>query len=147
MIAGKNNVVENNDIYSSGDVISTLYNGDATGTSYLRVSNNRLWNGGTTHWGISWKQSIFENNVATGVSTTAYGSNYPQYDSGSGDPNVQNIYHFNNTQDQVLGNDKEMMTTDCCGGAYVGRARVLRTKTRSEATSIIGLTITFIAFL
>ena len=51
-IAGKNHVVENNDIYSSGDVISSRDNGDDIGLGWLRVSNNRLWNGGTTHWGI-----------------------------------------------------------------------------------------------
>ncbi len=56
-----------------------------------------LWamNGGTTHWGISGKECIYEANEATGVSTTAMGSNYPQYAHGDGAPHVQNIYHLN----------------------------------------------------
>ncbi len=45
---------------------------------YMHIARNRFWNGGTTHWGISWKQCVYEDNVATGVSTTAMGSNYPQ---------------------------------------------------------------------
>ena len=53
--------------------------------------------------GISWKQSIFEDNVATGVSPTAMGSNYPQYGHSHGNPSVQNIYHHNNSQSQVWG--------------------------------------------
>jgi hypothetical protein len=40
---------------------------------YMHIARNRFWNGGTTHWGISWKQSIYEDNVATGASTTAMG--------------------------------------------------------------------------
>jgi hypothetical protein len=75
--AGTNLFVTDNDIYSSGDVVSTLSNG-AAGATYMHIARNRLWNGGTTHWGVSWKQCIYEDNVATGVSTTAMGSNYPQ---------------------------------------------------------------------
>ena len=33
---------------------------------------------------------------------------------------MQNIYHHNNSQAMVWGNDREMMTTDCCGGVYFG---------------------------
>ena len=62
-----------NDIFSSGDVVSTLNNG-AAGATYMHIARNRFWNGGTTHWGVSWKQSIYEDNEATGASTTAMGS-------------------------------------------------------------------------
>lgn len=108
----------------------------------MHIARNRFWNGGTTHWGISWKQSIYEDNVATGVSTTAMGSNYPQvvpaarsfdfpptfssrrcalqYQHNDGAPHVQNIYHHNNSQNMVWGNDREMMTSDAGGGVYVG---------------------------
>jgi len=58
--------------------------------------------------------------VATGVSPTAMGSNYPQYGHSHGDPSVQNIYHHNNSQSQVWGNDREMMTCDGGGGAFFG---------------------------
>jgi len=71
------------------------------------IARNRFWNGGTTHWGISWKQCIYEDNVATGVSTTAMGSNYPQYSHADGAPHVANIAHFNNSQNMVWGNDRE----------------------------------------
>ena len=49
------------------------------------------------------------------------GSNYPQYDHNDGNPHVQNIYHFNNSQNMVWGNDREMMTSDAGGGVYWGR--------------------------
>ena len=68
MLAGKNVQVDSCDIYSTGDVVSTLYNG-MPGGSYFHIVNNRFWNGGTTHWGIEWKQCIYESNVATGIST------------------------------------------------------------------------------
>lgn len=120
-LAGTNLFVTDNDIYSTGDVVSTLSNGAAGGT-YMHIARNRFWNGGTTHWGISWKQCIYEDNVATGASTTAMGSNYPQYAHTDGAPHVQNIYHHNNSQTMVWGNDREMMTCDGGGGVYFGHA-------------------------
>jgi len=121
LLAGSNLFVEDNDIYSSGDVVSTLNNG-AVGGTYMQIARNRFYNGGTTHWGISWKQSIYEDNMATGTSTTAMGSNYPQYAHTNGEPHVQNIYHHNNSQNLVWGNDREMMTCDGGGGVYYGPA-------------------------
>ena len=95
-LAGRNIFVTDCDIYSSGDVVSTLHNGarqrvacpahaghslaqprpalrilvtapplvclstGAAGAEYMHIARNRMWNGGTTHWGISWKQCIFE---------------------------------------------------------------------------------------
>ena len=115
LLAGKNIQIVDNDIYSSGDVVSTLHNGMAGG-SYFYIARNRFWNGGTTHWGIEWKQCIYESNEATGTSITAMGSNYPQYNHNDGNPHVQNIYHFNNSQNMVWGNDREMMTSDAGGG-------------------------------
>lgn len=41
----------------------------------------------------------------------------------TGAPHVQNIYHFNNTQNQVWGNDREMMTSDAGGGVYSGNVK------------------------
>ena len=54
-LAGTNLFVTDNDIYSTGDVVSTL-NNQAAGATYMHIARNRFWNGGTTHWGISWKQ-------------------------------------------------------------------------------------------
>ena len=54
-LAGTNIFVEDNDIFSSGDVVSTRDNG-AAGATYMQIARNRFFNGGTTHWGISWKQ-------------------------------------------------------------------------------------------
>jgi hypothetical protein len=48
---------------SSGDVVGTRGNGVDIGAAYMHIARNRMWNGGTTHWGVSWKQSIFEDNV------------------------------------------------------------------------------------
>eukprot|EP00040_Diaphanoeca_grandis_P025574 m.141853 g.141853 ORF g.141853 m.141853 type:complete len:943 (+) comp30217_c0_seq1:33-2861(+) len=121
MLAGTNLFVEDNDIFSSGDVVSTLNNG-AVGGTYMQIARNRFYNGGTTHWGISWKQCIYEDNMATGTSTTAMGSNYPQYAHTDGEPHVQNVYHHNNSQNLVWGNDREMMTCDGGGGVYYGPA-------------------------
>ena len=134
-LAGRNVAVVGNDIYSSGDVVSTLDNG-AAGAEYLEVRGNRFWNGGTTHWGISWKQAIYEENDATGVGATAMGSNYPQYEHADGAPHVQNIYHHNNSQTQVWGNDREMMTTDCCGGVYYGHVAPQSTAAPSTALTL-----------
>jgi hypothetical protein len=128
-LAGRNIFVTDNDVYSSGDVVSTLNNG-AAGAEYMHIARNRFWNGGTTHWGVSWKQCIYEDNRATGVSTTAMGSNYPQYSHGDGAPHVSNIAHFNNTQNMVWGNDREMMTCDGGGGVYYGGARAGAGSTR-----------------
>ena len=119
MMAGKNIFVEDNDFYSTGDIVSTLYNGDA-GASYMHIRNNRMYNGAAAHWGISWKQAIFEDNVMTGSSATAMGSNYAQYSHGNGNPHVQNVYHNNNSMAMVWGNDREMMTLDGGGGVYYG---------------------------
>ena len=58
----------------------------------------------------------------TGASTTAMGSNYPQYAHNDGAPHIQNVYHHNNTQNMVWGNDREMMTCDGGGGVYFGGA-------------------------
>ena len=121
MLAGRNLFVTDNDIYSSGDVVSTLYNG-AAGAEYMHIARNRFWNGGTTHWGVSWRQCIYEDNQATGVSVAAMGSNYPQYAHDNGEPHVQNIFHHNNTQQMIWGNDREMMTCDGGGGVYFGGA-------------------------
>ena len=120
-LAGQNLFVTDNDIFSSGDVVSTLNNG-AAGATYMHIARNRFWNGGTTHWGVSWKQCIYEDNAATGASTTAMGSNYPQYSHNDGSPHIQNIYHHNNSQNMVWGNDREMMTCDGGGGVYFGGA-------------------------
>ena len=50
------------------------------------------------------------------------GSNYPQYSHADGAPHVANIAHFNNSQNMVWGNDREMMTCDGGGGVYYGQA-------------------------
>ena len=105
-------------------------NNGAAGAEYMHIARNRFWNGGTTHWGVSWKQCIYEDNRATGVSTTAMGSNYPQYAHNDGAPHVSNIAHFNNTQNMVWGNDREMMTCDGGGGVYYGGARAAAGSTR-----------------
>jgi len=55
-LAGRNLFVTDNDIYSSGDVVGTRGNGDDIGGAYMHIARNRMWNGGTTHYGISWKQ-------------------------------------------------------------------------------------------
>ena len=70
-LAGRNLFVTDSDIYSSGDVVGPRGNGDDIGAAYMHIARNRVYNGGATHYGISWKQSIFEDNVATGVSPTA----------------------------------------------------------------------------
>ena len=69
--------------------------------------------------GTSWRQCIYEDNVAIGVSASAMGSNYHGYTSA---PSTENIYHHNNSQAMVWGNDREMMTTDSGppSGVYQG---------------------------
>ena len=47
----------------------------------------------------------------------------PQYAHNDGAPHVQNIYHNNNSQTMVWGNDREMMTSDAGGGVYAGMVK------------------------
>ena len=53
------------------------------------------------------------------------GSNYPQYSHADGAPHVANIAHFNNSQNMVWGNDREIMTTDSGppSGVYWGHVK------------------------
>ena len=89
-IAGGNLAITDNDIYSSGGVVSSLNSGfGADGVSYLHVARNKFYNGGTTHWGTSWRLSIYEDNVAIGVSASAMGSNYHGYTTA---PSTECIY-------------------------------------------------------
>lgn len=76
-LAGKNLAITDNDIYSSGDVVSSLGSGfGPDGVNYMHVARNQFYNGGTTHWGTSWRECIYEDNQAIGVSASAMGSNY-----------------------------------------------------------------------
>ena len=67
-------------VYSDGTLLQALYIlrwysiTGAVGATYMHIARNRFWNGGTTHWGISWKQCIYEDNQATGASVTASGA-------------------------------------------------------------------------
>eukprot|EP00051_Salpingoeca_urceolata_P024169 m.421658 g.421658 ORF g.421658 m.421658 type:complete len:919 (-) comp20198_c0_seq6:105-2861(-) len=119
LLAGTNLFVSDSDLYSSGDVISTRDNSDI-GATYMQIVNNTMHNGGTAHWGISWKQTIFELNAMRGCSITAMGSNYPQYTHNSIKSHVCNIWHGDNSYSLVFGGDREMMTLDGGGGVYYG---------------------------
>eukprot|EP00941_MAST-03F_sp_MAST-3F-sp1_P003605 g3605.t1 len=130
-LRGKNLQITDNDIYSSGDCVSTRDNqvNGIGGAAYMHIARNRFYNGGTTHWGISWKQSIFEDNESIGTSITSMGSNYPPaYAGGVPWAHTQYIYHHNNSFRLVWGNDREMMTCDATVGVYFGHIDVKASK-------------------
>ena len=58
-------------------------------------------NGGAAHFTPSLQQAVFEGNTMTGISTTAMGSNLPQYYGQSYFSSVQNIYFAHNEMQHV----------------------------------------------
>jgi hypothetical protein len=87
------------------------------GSAWGIIRSNRLYNGGTSHFMAQWKQMIFENNTVTGVSPISGGQSVG---TGPGGGRAQHIYHARNTIQFVWGNDREIVTFDDAGAAYLG---------------------------
>jgi hypothetical protein len=87
VVLGRNYLIEDSDLYCDGTVITSVsrpddcvvQRGNATGNAHCHgsawgeIRNNRLYNGGASHFMPQWKQIIFENNDITGISPIAGG--------------------------------------------------------------------------
>ena len=132
VMIGTNWLVEDCDLYSDGNVLTsvskpgycTVQKGNSTtkehchGSAWGIARNNRLYNGGSSHFMSQWKQIIFENNTITGISPIAGGQSIG---TGPGGGRAHHIYHAKNRIQFVWGNDREIVTFDDAGSAYLGR--------------------------
>ena len=128
---GSQFLIEDNDLYCDGDVITSagapdlcpvVSNGKwghthCHGAAWGTIRNNRLYNGGTSHFMNQWSQVVFENNTVTGISPIAGGQSVG---TGPGGGYDQHIYHARNRIQFVWGNDREIVTFDDAGSAYMG---------------------------
>eukprot|EP01043_Picozoa_sp_COSAG02_P060794 COSAG02_NODE_8022_length_2743_cov_3.322239_3_plen_359_part_00 len=129
---GSEYLLDDNDLYCDSDVITsvtsgvrcdvehgntTAHNGHCHGSSWGEIRNNRLYNGGTSHFMNQWKQVIFENNNVTGISPISGGQSVG---TGPGGGYDHHIYHARNRIQFVWGNDREIITYDDAGAAYLG---------------------------
>ena len=85
VVQGSEYVIEDCDLYSDSGVITSttrpqlcdaqmnthMGKAHCHGSSWGAIRNNRLYNGGTSHFMNQWKQMIFENNTVVGVSPIA----------------------------------------------------------------------------
>jgi len=85
VVQGSEYVIEDCDLYSDSGVITSttrpqlcetqmdthMGKAHCHGSSWGAIRNNRLYNGGTSHFMNQWKQMIFENNTVIGVSPIA----------------------------------------------------------------------------
>lgn len=132
MIMGSEYLLDDNDLYCDGGVITsvtsgvrcdvedgnlTAHNGHCHGSSWGEIRNNRLFNGGTSHFMNQWKQVTFENNTVIGISPISGGQSVG---TGPGGGYDHHIYHANNRIQFVWGNDREIVTYDDAGAAYLG---------------------------
>jgi hypothetical protein len=132
VMLGTNYLVEDSDLYCDGTVItSTSRPGYCVvqvgskmgahhchGSAWGEIRNNRLYNGHASHFMSQWKQIIFENNTVTGISPIAGGQSLG---TGPGGGRAHHVYHAKNKIQFVWGNDREIVTFDDAGSAYLGR--------------------------
>lgn len=131
IILANDYLIEDCDLYGDGDVIRsntgpeycTVQHGSSFGPAHCHgsawgiIRSNRLFNGGTSHFMPQWKQMIFENNTVVGTSPISGGQSVG---TGPGGGRAQHIYHARNTIQFVWGNDREIVTFDDAGSAYLG---------------------------
>jgi hypothetical protein len=132
VILGTDYLVEDCDLYCDGNVITSTtrsasckaQQGNRTGMAHCHgsawgiIRNNRIFNGGSSHFMPQWKQIIFEGNEITGISPMSGGQSFG---TGPGGGRAHNLYHAKNTIKFVWSNDREIVTFDDAGSAYLGR--------------------------
>lgn len=132
VMIGTDWLLEDCDLFSDGTVLTsvsrpgycTIQRGNRTskdhchGSAWGIARNNRFFNGGSSHFMPQWKQIIFENNTITGISPIAGGQSMG---TGPGGGRLHHIYHAKNKIQFVWGNDREIVTFDDAGSAYLGR--------------------------
>ena len=148
VMLGSQFLIEDCDFYNDGGAVITstshpnvcwVQTGNKTsphhchGSAWGIIRNNRLYNGGSSHFMSQWKQIIFEGNEVTGISPIAGGQSLG---TGPGGGRAHHVYHASNRIQFVWGNDREIVTFDDAGSAYLGRV---------AAVSKDGLTLTLAA--
>eukprot|EP00040_Diaphanoeca_grandis_P015116 m.76958 g.76958 ORF g.76958 m.76958 type:complete len:898 (-) comp24959_c0_seq1:84-2777(-) len=143
-LQGSEYLVEDNDLYSDSAVITSTTGPNICpvqmnnktvmahchGSMWGTIRNNRIYNSGPSHFMAQWKQIIFEQNQIVGVSVVAGGQSLG---TGPGGGYAHHVYHHANRIQFVWGGDREIVTFDDAGAAYLGAV---------EAVSADGLTIT-----
>ena len=104
VLLGTDFLVEDCELYGDNTVITSTSQpaycysemGDVVGPHHCHgaawgiIRNNRLFNGGASHFMTQWKQIVFENNVIQGISLLAGGQSIG---TGPGGGRAQHIYH------------------------------------------------------
>ncbi|MBM4085678.1 MAG: hypothetical protein FJ272_12890, partial [Planctomycetes bacterium] len=113
-LGGVNVVITDCDLYGSG---RSLFLSRVRGG---RVANNALYNGRHGWYCISGSDGlIFENNRIIGADLMSTGGGLNCLDGSS---YSRNIYYAHNALSLMHGWDREAMTSDAGGGAYLGKA-------------------------
>jgi len=81
-----------------------------------RVTGNTFLYGGRGYRIESSRELVFENNTVEGFDLTAIGNDIGTFWSNA----CTNLYFAKNTLRRMFGADREMMTLDAGGGAYMG---------------------------
>lgn len=112
-VGGENVVITDCDLYGSG---RSLFLSRA---KHSLVANNQLYNG---RWGWYCLEGsdglIFEHNMLQGADLMATGGGIANYSTAYS----RNIYYSYNDMSFCHGWDREVMTTDAGGDAYIGKA-------------------------
>ena len=112
-VGGENVVITDCDLYGSG---RSLFLSRAR---HSLVANNQLYNG---RWGWYCLEGsdglIFEHNTLQGADLMSTGGGIANYSTGCS----RNIYYAYNDLRFCHGWDREVMTTDAGGDAYIGKA-------------------------
>eukprot|EP01121_Diplochlamys_sp_Union-15-3_P013403 TRINITY_DN4154_c0_g1_i1.p1 TRINITY_DN4154_c0_g1~~TRINITY_DN4154_c0_g1_i1.p1 ORF type:complete len:718 (+),score=128.94 TRINITY_DN4154_c0_g1_i1:51-2204(+) len=110
-LRGVNFVVTDNDFYCGGThLIDFIY------SQYGVVSNNKINYGSRSYHFQSTSYIIFEKNTIRGSALSSMGNDVVTFFNTS----MDTLFFSQNTEEFVLGADREMMTLDGGGGAYWG---------------------------
>lgn len=109
-VYGKNFEIRDCDVLAS-DIALYLKN-----TSHGRVTGNTFLYGGRGYRIESSRELVFEDNTVEGFDLTAIGNDIATFWSNA----CTDIYFARNRLRRMFGADREMMTLDAGGGAYLG---------------------------
>ena len=87
------------------------------GSSYGFLARTAVWNGGEGFFFNQWQQVAVEECAVSGIGLMSMGNSLG---TGPGGGNVQNVFIGESTWRHVYGNDREVLTGDCQGGAFFG---------------------------
>lgn len=114
-IYGRNFAVTDCDVLAS-DFAIYLVN-----AHHGRITGNTFLYGGRGYRIESSREIVFENNTVEGFGLTAIGNDIATFWSNA----CTHLFFVNNTLRRMFGADREMMTLDAGGGAYLGTVAVV----------------------